>query len=69
MNLNSLHIVEPDSVGDLSSLDRQKLYVDRILNTSRVAYEDMDVFENVVLVLNDIEPDVGKMEGCAPIHI
>tara|TARA_B100000131_G_C18107077_1_gene608280 strand:- start:1454 stop:1939 length:486 start_codon:yes stop_codon:yes gene_type:complete len=66
-------VLEPETVAQffpmLDSLQRQKLYVMKVLKESRAAYEDMDVFENVVLVLNDISPDVTKMEGCKPHHI
>ena len=53
----------------LDTVERQKLYVMKVLKNTRAAYEDMDVFENVVLVLNGFNPDVTKMEGCRPKHI
>ena len=66
-------VLEPGTVinffPSLTSLERQQLYVKKVLSESRAAYEDLDVFENVVLVINDIDPDVTKMEGCEPKHI
>ena len=66
-------VLEPETIAHffpmLDSLERQKLYVEKVLRTTRAAYEDMDVFENVVLVLNNINPDITKMEGCKPHHI
>ena len=66
-------IIEPEPLvqlfPDLESLDRQKLYVYRILRRTRAGYEDMDVFENIVLVLNDINPSVDSMEGTTPEQI
>ena len=40
-----------------------------VLKTTRAAYEDMDVFENACLVLNNISPDTDKTEGCLPEYI
>ena len=66
-------IIEPETLINefpkISSLDRQKLYVYRILRRTRAAYEDMNVFENVCLVLNDISPSVDLVEGLSPEQI
>lgn len=65
--------IEPETLKQLfpgmSDLEREKIMVLSILKNTRTAYEDMDVFENVCLVLNGISPDVNKMEGCLPEHI
>ena len=66
-------VVEPETMvqlfPNLASIDRQKLYVYRILRRTRAAYEDMNVFENACLVLNDINPSVSVMEGLTPEQI
>ena len=71
--LESDEIIEPETIHqvfpDLSTLDIQKLQVLWLLKHTRAAYEDMDVFEKVVLILNGIEPDVSKMEGSTPEYI
>jgi hypothetical protein len=65
--------IEPETITQLfpgmSELEKEKLQVMSVLKTTRAAYEDMNVFENVCLVLNDISPDVDKVEGCLPEHI
>jgi|APSaa5957512576_1039674.scaffolds.fasta_scaffold00446_15 hypothetical protein len=53
----------------LSDNEVKKIQVLNVLQTSRAAYEDMHVFENAVLVLNGIDADVTKIEGCEPKHI
>lgn len=71
--LESDEIIEPETIRqvfpDLSTLDVQKLQVLWLLKHTRAAYEDIDVFEKVVLVLNNIEPDVTKMEGSTPEYL
>ena len=53
----------------LSSFDRQQILVLRILKYTRAAYEDMEVFENVVNTLNGIELNVEATEGTRPEFI
>jgi|APSaa5957512535_1039671.scaffolds.fasta_scaffold05550_13 hypothetical protein len=71
--ISSSEAIEPETLvaffPKLTSLDRQKIQVLWLLKHTRAAYEDMDVFEKVVLVLNDIDPDVTKMEGSTPEFI
>ena len=66
-------IIEPETLIEefpkLDSIERQKLYVYRVLRRTRAAYEDMNVFENVCLVLNDISPNVEVREGLTPEQI
>ena len=66
-------IIEPEAVNqmfpDLGTIEKQKLYVYRVLRNTRAAYEDMDVFENVCLVLNGISPNISTMEGVSPEQI
>jgi len=76
MNLEDLlneEYIEPETIKQLfpsmSDIDREKLLVLMVLKNTRAAYEDMDVFENVCMVLNNISPDVTKTEGCLPEHI
>lgn len=53
----------------LSSFDRQQILALRVLKYTRAAYEDMEVFENVVNTLNGIEPNVEVTEGTRPEFI
>jgi len=53
----------------LESLDVQQIQALRVLKYTRAAYEDMNVFENVVSVLNGISPTVDIMEGSTPEFI
>ena len=66
-------IIEPETLTHLfpsmESIDRQMLYVQKALINSRSIYEDMDVFENAVLVLNGIYPNIEYMEGVLPEQI
>ncbi len=66
-------VIEPETLHKLfpklNNLERQQVLVIKLLRETRQAYEDMDVFENVCLVLNGINPDVGKTEGCLPEFI
>jgi len=65
--------IEPETIKQLfpgmSEIEREKLQVLAVLKNTRAAYEDMDVFENACLVLNNISPDTDKTEGCLPEHI
>ena len=72
--LNSIDgVLEPGTLThffpNADTLDRQLAYVQKVLMDTRAIQEDMDVFENAVLVINGINPDVTKMEGCKPEHI
>jgi len=71
--IKSQEIYEPETLEMLfpgmTSLDRQKIQVLWLLQNTRSAYEDLEVFEKVVLILNGIEPDVTKMEGSTPEFI
>ena len=71
--IKSEEVIEPDTIAmffpELNSLERQKIYVEKVLRDTRAAYEDMDVFENAVLILNDLNSDISKMEGSKPKHL
>ena len=71
--INMPEELEPETVHRffplLSSLDVQQIQALRILKYTRAAYEDMNVFENVVSVLNGISPTVNIMEGSTPEFI
>mgnify|MGYP001248161176 CR=1 FL=1 len=78
MDLENIHtikeeVLEPGTLTHLfpeaTSLERQLAYVKKVITDTRAVHEDMDVFENAVLVINGIEPDVFKMEGCETKHI
>ena len=62
--------LEPETVREffpeLSSNDIAKIIATKVALQTNAPFEDMDVFENLVYVLNDIEPDVMKTEGCTP---
>jgi len=65
--------LEPETIRKffplMSSLEVQQIQVLKILNTTMAAYEDMDVFEDVVAVLNGVSPNIGVMEGSTPEFI
>jgi len=65
--------IEPETLKQLfpgmSDIEIEKIQVLSVLKSTRAAYEDADVFENAVMVLNGISPDVNKTEGCLPEHI
>ena len=71
--INDSEFIEPETIQylfpTLSSIDRQKIQVLWLLNNRRAAYEDFEVFENVTLVLNNIDPDIAKTEGTLPEYI
>lgn len=72
-NLLNEDYIEPETLKQLfptmSDIEREKILVLMVLKNTRAAYENMDIFENVCMVLNDISPDVTKTEGCLPEHI
>ena len=70
--INSKEPIEPATIRALTNLEDHEIEKAMVLWTiknSRAVYEDMDVFENTVLVLNGIVPDVTKMEGVTPEFI
>ena len=68
--INSNEPLEPETLQqlfpELSRLDREKIQVFKLIKSSEIIFEDFDVFENAVQILNGIEPDVQKTEGCKP---
>ena len=71
--LKTEEIVEPETLHvlfpDFDSMDTQKALALKVIYNNRSTFEDMDVFENVVLVLNGIDPNVTIMEGSTPEFI
>ena len=72
--LISLHEpLEPETISrfypELSDVEVQKVLVMKVIRDTSMVFEDFDVFENAVHVLNSISPDVTKTEGCLPEHI
>lgn len=70
--INSKERIEPDTIRKLTNLTDHEIEKAMVLWTvkhSRAVYEDMNVFENAVLVLNGITPDVDKIEGLTPAYI
>lgn len=65
--------LEPETIRQLyplmTNLDIEQIQVIKVLRDTRAAYEDMDVFENAVLVLNGVSPNIGVMEGASPAFI
>lgn len=62
--------LEPETIRtlfpELSSDDIEKIMATKVAFQTNTPFEDMDVFENLVYVLNDLKPDVTKTEGCTP---
>tara|TARA_Y100000592_G_scaffold27891_1_gene44385 strand:+ start:4847 stop:5323 length:477 start_codon:yes stop_codon:yes gene_type:complete len=71
--LRKEEVVEPETLDmlypDLSDMDKQTALALKVIYNNRSAFEDMDVFENIVLVLNGIDPNVYVMEGSTPEFI
>lgn len=66
--------LEPETIralrgDDLSSLEVQKELVEKLIKTGDAAFNDFYVFENVIQVLNDVEPNLESLDGCSPEHI
>jgi hypothetical protein len=63
-------ILEPETLDklfpELTSKEKEYILVIKVILTTNVIFEDMDVFENAVQVLNNISPDVTKTEGVEP---
>jgi hypothetical protein len=63
-------ILEPETLDklfpELTSKEKEYILVIKVILTTNVVFEDMDVFENAVQVLNNISPDVTKTEGVEP---
>ena len=68
--LENKEVLEPETLRGMdpkmTDKERQLLQVKHLLLHSQAPYLDMDVFENVVLVLNGISTDIGKREGSTP---
>ena len=71
--LKTEEIVEPETLHmlfpELDDMDKQKALALKVVYNNRSTFEDMDVFENTVLVLNGIDPNVTIMEGSTPEFI
>jgi len=65
--------LEPETISmlfpEISTLDRANIMVMKLLLQSNIIFEDMDVFENAVDVLNNIHPDIDHMTGSTPLNI
>lgn len=65
--------LEPETLDilfpDMTDIEKQRIQVLKVIKDSDVVFEDMDVFENAVQVLNDISPDIQKTEGVDPEQI
>ena len=62
--------LEPETLDklypELNPQEREYIFVCRNILHNDFVFEDMDVFENAVQVLNNISPDVNKTEGVLP---
>lgn len=70
----NLEYIEPETVRHLRGEDTPSLQVLedmvlKIIEETDAPFQDFYVFENVVQVLNGLEPDTGKLEGVAPEEI
>jgi len=70
--ITSKERIDPDTIRGLTTLSNKDvettLVMDVVKNTNAI-FEDMYVFENACLVLNEITPDITKIEGLLPQHI
>jgi len=71
--LQNEDVVEPETLHmlfpNLTQMEKQKVLAIKVIHNNRCAFEDMDVFENIVFVLNGIDPNVTIMEGSTPEFI
>ena len=51
---------------ELSDIERELLMVIKVIRDTDTVFEDMDVFENAVHVINGIKPDIAKTELAKP---
>ena len=51
---------------ELNPQEREYLMVVKVILQTNMIYEDMDIFENAVQVLNKMSPDLDKTEGLKP---
>ncbi len=62
--------IEPETLDrvepSLTKLEREQVLALRAIKTTGVVFDDMDVFENAVYILNNISPEVLKMETPSP---
>jgi|AntRauTorcE11897_2_1112592.scaffolds.fasta_scaffold00686_21 hypothetical protein len=72
--LSQEEYLEPETIRmlrgeEISSLQVLKDITTKIVKNTEAAFVDFYVFENIVHVLNDIEPDTEKLEGTTPAQI
>jgi hypothetical protein len=65
--------LEPETIHQLfptlTDSDMEKINATRTILHTRFFFEDMFIFEDIVLALNGIAPDFGHLEGCTPEQI
>lgn len=68
--ITSPETLEPETIRyfypELSSNDYARILATKVALQTNIPYENIDVFENLMYVLNNIDYDVLKMEGCTP---
>jgi len=68
--ITSKEPLEPETLiqlfPDLSENDRVKILATKVALQTNAPYEDMDVFENLVYILNGLNPDINKTELATP---
>lgn len=71
--INSTEEIEPETLKKLfpylTELDRETIYVLKLIKNTNLIFEDMDIFENAVQVLNGVSPNVETTEGTSPEFI
>lgn len=71
--INNEESIEPTTIRyffpNLSDKEIEKIMVFRVIKHTDTVFDDMDVFENAVNVLNNITPDISKTEGTLPEFI
>lgn len=71
--LSSKEFYEPETLRtlfpQLSEEEAEQLQVLQVLTTNQAFWQDLFIFENAVLALNEIKPEAGFMQGCTPSQI
>ena len=62
--------LEPETISQLNPTltpqERELVLVTKVIRDTNFVHEDIDVFENAVMVINDITPSIYHMEGSKP---
>lgn len=62
--------IEPETLlklyPELSDVDREYVMALKVIKTTNAVFEDFNVFENAVSILNRVSPNIELMEGTLP---